>query len=78
MPTFVVHASFMLYCSCWLRATFFINLGDMIAVSIVDLLADLSIKNFPGSFCNHHFLRMLAIVGRGHHYAAYDAGNIRA
>uniref|UniRef100_A0A5B7AK45 Putative inter alpha-trypsin inhibitor, heavy chain 4 n=1 Tax=Davidia involucrata TaxID=16924 RepID=A0A5B7AK45_DAVIN len=29
-----------------------------------------------GSFCNHYFLRMLAIIGRGHHDAAYDADSI--
>ncbi|KAE9608173.1 putative von Willebrand factor, type A [Lupinus albus] len=25
-----------------------------------------------GSFCNHYFLRMLAVIGRGQHYAALD------
>ena len=25
-----------------------------------------------GSFCNHYFLRMLAMIGRGHYDAAYD------
>ncbi|KAI8553301.1 hypothetical protein RHMOL_Rhmol05G0004300 [Rhododendron molle] len=29
-----------------------------------------------GTFCNHYFLRMLAIIGRGHHDAAYDADSI--
>lgn len=29
-----------------------------------------------GSFCNHYFLRMLAIIGRGHYDAAYDADSI--
>ncbi|XP_057468021.1 uncharacterized protein LOC130757278 isoform X1 [Actinidia eriantha] len=29
-----------------------------------------------GTFCNHYFLRMLAILGRGHHDAAYDADSI--
>uniref|UniRef100_A0A5B7AJY8 Putative inter alpha-trypsin inhibitor, heavy chain 4 n=1 Tax=Davidia involucrata TaxID=16924 RepID=A0A5B7AJY8_DAVIN len=29
-----------------------------------------------GSFCNHYFLRMLALIGRGHHDAAYDADSI--
>ncbi|CAK9155194.1 unnamed protein product [Ilex paraguariensis] len=29
-----------------------------------------------GSFCNHYFLRMLAMIGRGHHDAAYDADMI--
>ncbi|KAI5674235.1 hypothetical protein M9H77_14599 [Catharanthus roseus] len=29
-----------------------------------------------GSFCNHYFLRMLAMVGRGYHDAAYDADSI--
>ncbi|GMP36973.1 hypothetical protein CsSME_00008893 [Camellia sinensis var. sinensis] len=31
-----------------------------------------------GTFCNHYFLRMLAIIGRGHHDAAYDADPIEA
>ncbi|KAL8128578.1 hypothetical protein V2J09_017733 [Rumex salicifolius] len=25
-----------------------------------------------GAYCNHHFLRMLAMIGRGHYEAAYD------
>ncbi|XP_027177425.1 inter-alpha-trypsin inhibitor heavy chain H3 isoform X2 [Coffea eugenioides] len=29
-----------------------------------------------GSFCNHYFLRMLAMIGRGHHDASYDADSI--
>ncbi|KAF7142694.1 hypothetical protein RHSIM_Rhsim05G0005400 [Rhododendron simsii] len=29
-----------------------------------------------GTFCNHYFLRMLAIIGRGHHDAASDADSI--
>ncbi|KAL2501390.1 inter-alpha-trypsin inhibitor heavy chain-related [Forsythia ovata] len=29
-----------------------------------------------GTFCNHYFLRMLAIIGRGYHDAAYDADSI--
>ncbi|KAA8534761.1 hypothetical protein F0562_029797 [Nyssa sinensis] len=29
-----------------------------------------------GSFCNHYFLRMLAIIGRGHYDASYDADSI--
>ncbi|KAM7513519.1 hypothetical protein LguiA_003102 [Lonicera macranthoides] len=31
-----------------------------------------------GAFCNHYFLRMLAIIGRGHHDAAYDTDSIEA
>lgn len=29
-----------------------------------------------GSFCNHYFLRMLAMIGCGHHDASYDAESI--
>ncbi|CAA2955435.1 von Willebrand factor A domain-containing DDB_G0286969-like [Olea europaea subsp. europaea] len=29
-----------------------------------------------GSFCNHYFLRMLAIIGRGYHDVSYDADSI--
>ncbi|XP_030448474.1 uncharacterized protein LOC115671142 [Syzygium oleosum] len=29
-----------------------------------------------GTFCNHHFLRMLAIIGRGQYDAAYDVGSV--
>ncbi|XP_059633265.1 uncharacterized protein LOC132276034 isoform X2 [Cornus florida] len=29
-----------------------------------------------GTFCNHYFLRMLAILGRGHYGAAYDVDSI--
>ncbi|XP_058080000.1 uncharacterized protein LOC131228171 isoform X2 [Magnolia sinica] len=29
-----------------------------------------------GSYCNHYFLRMLAMIGRGHYDAAYDADSI--
>lgn len=32
------------------------------------------IRNIPGSFCNHYFLRMLAMIGRGHYDAVYDVG----
>ncbi|CAA2992772.1 inter alpha-trypsin inhibitor, heavy chain 4-like isoform X1 [Olea europaea subsp. europaea] len=31
-----------------------------------------------GSFCNHYFLRMLAIIGRGYHDVAIDADSIEA
>ncbi|KAK2982220.1 hypothetical protein RJ640_009152 [Escallonia rubra] len=31
-----------------------------------------------GTFCNHYFLRMLALIGRGQHDAAYDADLIEA
>ncbi|KAK9060839.1 hypothetical protein SSX86_021545 [Deinandra increscens subsp. villosa] len=31
-----------------------------------------------GSFCNHYFLRMLAMIGRGHFEAAFDADSIVA
>ncbi|KAI3772763.1 hypothetical protein L6452_03956 [Arctium lappa] len=31
-----------------------------------------------GSICNHHFLRMLAMIGKGHHDASYDADLIEA
>ncbi|KAK4756876.1 hypothetical protein SAY87_007003 [Trapa incisa] len=30
-----------------------------------------------GTFCNHHFLRMLATIGRGLHDAAYDVDSIK-
>ncbi|XP_010047465.2 uncharacterized protein LOC104436401 [Eucalyptus grandis] len=29
-----------------------------------------------GTYCNHHFLRMLAIIGRGQYDAAYDVGSV--
>ncbi|KAI3514473.1 hypothetical protein L1887_12901 [Cichorium endivia] len=29
-----------------------------------------------GSYCNHYFLRMLAMIGRGHYEASYDAESI--
>ncbi|XAR67208.1 hypothetical protein NMG60_11013685 [Bertholletia excelsa] len=29
-----------------------------------------------GTFCNHYFLRMLSMIGRGHHDAAYDADSV--
>ncbi|CAH1432069.1 unnamed protein product [Lactuca virosa] len=29
-----------------------------------------------GSYCNHYFLRMLAMIGRGHYDASYDAESI--
>ncbi|RWR95873.1 von Willebrand factor [Cinnamomum micranthum f. kanehirae] len=29
-----------------------------------------------GSYCNHYFLRMLALIGRGYYDAAYDADSI--
>ncbi|KAL3535507.1 hypothetical protein ACH5RR_003968 [Cinchona calisaya] len=29
-----------------------------------------------GAFCNHYFLRMLAMIGHGHHDASYDADSI--
>lgn len=28
----------------------------------------------PGSYCNHYFLRMLAMISRGHYDAVFDAG----
>ncbi|XP_076888220.1 uncharacterized protein LOC143538588 [Bidens hawaiensis] len=31
-----------------------------------------------GSFCNHYFLRMLAMIGRGHFESAFDADSIVA
>ncbi|XP_030510765.2 uncharacterized protein LOC115725393 isoform X1 [Cannabis sativa] len=31
-----------------------------------------------GSFCNHHFLRMLALISRGQYDAAYDADLVEA
>ncbi|KAI3694431.1 hypothetical protein L1987_77396 [Smallanthus sonchifolius] len=29
-----------------------------------------------GSFCNHYFLQMLAMMSKGHYYASYDADSI--
>ncbi|KAL6974621.1 hypothetical protein U1Q18_028805 [Sarracenia purpurea var. burkii] len=29
-----------------------------------------------GTFCNHYFLRMLAMIGRGHYDGAYDADSV--
>lgn len=29
---------------------------------------------FPGSYCNHHLLPMLAHIGRGYYDHAYDVG----
>ncbi|GAB4838061.1 hypothetical protein Ancab_027591 [Ancistrocladus abbreviatus] len=31
-----------------------------------------------GRFCNHYFLRMLSIIGRGHYDAAFDADSIES
>lgn len=33
-----------------------------------------SIFFFPGSYCNHYFLKMLAEIGRGYYDAAFDMG----
>lgn len=30
----------------------------------------------PGSYCNHYFLRMLAMISRGHYDAVFDAGQL--
>lgn len=38
------------------------------------LLKSIEQNIFPGSYCNHYFLQMLAHIGRGYYGAAYDAG----
>lgn len=35
---------------------------------------DLMLVCLPGTFCNHYFLRMLAMIGRGQYDAAYELG----
>lgn len=36
-------------------------------------LIEKAANEIAGLYCNHYFLKMLAMIGRGHYDAAYDA-----
>lgn len=43
-------------------------------MSFRSLILIIKPHSIPGSFCNHYFLRMLAMISRGQHVAALDVG----